>query len=206
MSTTFAVKDGKFIAVGSEKDILDHYDATENIDAEGHAVYLGFNDGHSHFLFYGTGLLRWGDLVETKSFDDVLKVVAYHQKQFPSEWILGRGWDQNDWNNEAYPTKAKLDVLFPNHPVVLTRIDGHAVLANSKALKVAGITAKTNIDGGEVVLENGQPTGVLIDNAAERMISFIPVLSKEEKTKALLEAQKNCFLCPGIDYGYQYRA
>ena len=192
-ATAFAVKDGKFIAVGSDQDIMEHYDAPENIDAKGNAVYPGFNDGHSHFLSYGTGLLRWADLVGTKSFDEVLKLVSNHQKQFPSEWILGRGWDQNDWKDESYPTKAKLDVMFPNNPVVLTRIDGHAVLANSKALKIAGITAKTNIDGGEVVLENGQPTGVLIDNAAEKMLSFIPALSKDEKTKALLEAQKNCF-------------
>lgn len=193
IATAFAVKDGKFIGVGSDSYILEKYEAPKVIDAGRKSIYPGFNDGHSHFLAYGTGLLRWADLVGTTSFDDVLKVVRKHQRQYPSEWILGRGWDQNDWKDESYPTKARLDVLFPDHPVVLTRIDGHAVLANSKALEIAGITAKTKIDGGEVVLQKGKPTGVLIDNAAERMLSFIPTLSREEKTKALLEAQTNCF-------------
>jgi hypothetical protein len=193
VATAFAVKDGKFTAVGSDRYIQENYQATEDIDAGGRAVYPGFNDGHSHFLAYGTGLLRWADLVGTDSFDDVLKVVSRHQKQYPSEWVLGRGWDQNDWKEETYPTKTKLDALFPDRPVVLTRIDGHAVLANSKALKIAGITAQTKIDGGEVILQNGQPTGVLIDNAAERMQSYIPALGKEEKTRALLEAQRKCF-------------
>lgn len=193
IAEAFAVKDGRFLAVGSDRDILKHYEARENIDAGGKTVYPGFNDGHSHFLSYGTGLLRWANLAGTRSFDEVLKVVSLHQKQFPSEWILGRGWNQNRWKDKSYPAKGKLDALFPDHPVVLRRIDEHAVVANSKALKIAGITAETKIEGGEVILENNLPTGVLIDNAAERMISFIPALSKEEKTQALLEAQKNCF-------------
>jgi len=86
-----------------------------------------------------------------------------------------------------------LDKLFPGLPVVLVRIDGHAVLASTEALKRAGITAATKIDGGEVVLKNGKPTGVLIDNAADRMRALIPEMGHRQKIKALLEAQKNCF-------------
>lgn len=193
IAEAFAVKDGKFLAVGSNQEILKRFESQENIDAGGKAVYPGFNDGHSHFLSYGIGLLRWANLGGTKSFDEILKVLSQHQKEFPSNWILGMGWNQNDWKDKSFPTKAKLDALFPNNPVVLRRIDEHAVVANSSALKIAGITAKTNIDGGEVILENGQPTGVLIDNAAEKMLSFIPALSQQEKTKALLEAQDKCF-------------
>ncbi len=193
IAEAFAVKDGNFLAVGSNEKILNRYYAKENINAGGKPVYPGFNDGHSHLMYYGVGLLRWADLVGTQSFEEVLKVITHHQKQFPSEWILGMGWNQNDWKDKSYPTKSKLDALFTHQPVVLRRIDGHAVVANSKALHIAGITAKTKIDGGEVILENGQPTGVLIDNAAEKMLSFIPALSKEEKTKALLEAQQKCF-------------
>jgi len=193
MVSAFAVKNGKFIAVGSDKEILSHFEAPEKIDAHGNAIYPGFNDGHSHFLAYGTTLIRWANLVGTSSFDEILKILQTHQKKFHAHWILGRGWDQNDWKIQQYPTKDKLDKLFPDHPVVLTRIDGHAVLANSTALKIAGITAKTHIDGGEVVLKNRQPTGVLIDNAADHMRAFIPEMSRAEKIKALREAQKNCF-------------
>ncbi len=192
-ATAFAVKDGKFIAVGSDNEILSHFEAPEKIDAHDNAIYPGFNDGHSHFLAYGTALIRWANLVGTHSFDEILDLLKIHQKKANAKWILGRGWDQNDWKNQQYPTKEKLDKLFPNHPVVLVRIDGHAVLANTKALNIAGISAKTHIDGGEVVLQNGRPTGVLIDNAADHMRAFIPEMSRAEKTKALLDAQKNCF-------------
>jgi len=193
IAEAIAVKDGKFLAVGSNHEILKRFESQQNIDAGGKAVYPGFNDGHSHFLSYGISLLRWANLVGTHSFDEILTVLLNHHVQYPSEWILGRGWNQNNWKDKSYPTKAKLDALFPHNPVVLRRIDEHAVVANSSALKIAGITAKTNIDGGEVILENGEPTGVLIDNAAEKMLSFIPSLSQQEKTKALLEAQEKCF-------------
>ena len=191
--SAFAVKNGKFLAVGSDNEILSHFEAPEKIDAKGNAIYPGFNDGHSHFLAYGTTLIRWANLVGTSSFDEILKILKTHQQKFRAHWILGRGWDQNDWKVQQYPTKDKLDKLFPDNPVVLSRIDGHAVLANSKALSIAGITAKTHFDGGEVILKSGQPTGVLIDNAADHMRAFIPEMSKAEKTKALLEAQRNCF-------------
>lgn len=191
--SAFAVKDGKFLAVGTNREILDHYKTKQIIDAKGKAVYPGFNDGHSHFLAYGQTLLRWANLVGTKSFDAVLKVLKAHQQKYPEKWILGRGWDQNDWAIQKYPTNEKLDSLFPGHPVVLTRIDGHAVLVSSEALKLAGITASTKIDGGEVVLKNGKPTGVLIDNAADRMRALIPEMSRSTKIKALEQAQQNCF-------------
>ncbi len=189
----FAVKDGKFLAVGSDKEILSHYEAKQMIDAKGNAVYPGFNDGHSHFLAYGQALVRWANLVGTRSFDAVLKILKNHQQEYPEKWILGRGWDQNDWDVQNYPTNEKLDSLFPGHPVVLTRIDGHAVLASSSALRLAGITAATKIDGGEVVLKNGKPTGVLIDNAADSMRALIPEMNKSAKIKALELAQRNCF-------------
>ena len=193
MVSAFAVKDGKFVATGTDKEILDHYEAKQKINARGNAVYPGFNDGHSHFLAYGQSLIRWANLVGTQSFDAVLKVLKTHQKKYPTQWILGRGWDQNDWAVQKYPTNEKLDRLFPGHPVVLTRIDGHAVLVSSEALKLAGITASTKIDGGEVVLKNGKPTGVLIDNAADRIRALIPEMSRDAKIKALELAQKNCF-------------
>ncbi len=191
--SAFAVKNGKFIAMGSDRGMLDKYEAKQKIDAHGKAVYPGFNDGHSHFLAYGQSLTRWANLVGTQSFDEVLKVLKVHQQKYPSTWVLGRGWDQNDWVVQKYPTNEKLNKLFPGQPVVITRIGGHALLASSEALEMAGITASTKIDGGEVVLKNGKPTGVLIDNAADRMRALIPEMSRKAKIKALELAQKKCF-------------
>lgn len=191
--SSFAVKDGKILATGTDDAIASQYDATERLDMHGNVVYPGFNDGHSHFLAYGAGLIRWANLVGTHSFDEVLALVKTHHEKYKSYWILGRGWDQNDWKNNDYPDNTILNKLYPDNPVVLTRIDGHAVLANAKALELAGITASTKIDGGDIVLKNGKPTGILIDNAAERVQAKIPELNKEDKTKALMEAQQNCF-------------
>ncbi|MBN2615203.1 MAG: amidohydrolase [Bacteroidales bacterium] len=191
--TAFAVKDGKVLTTGSDKAILDQYEAPEQINEQGRAVYPGFNDGHSHFLSYGMSLIRWADLVGTQSFEEVLDKVKAHHDQLKSFWILGRGWDQNDWKNTDYPDNTLLNRLYPNNPVVLTRIDGHAVLANAKALELAGITPQTKIEGGEIVLDHGKLTGVLIDNALDIVQMVIPEATQEEKTKALLEAQRNCF-------------
>jgi predicted amidohydrolase YtcJ len=108
-------------------------------------------------------------------------------------WIVGRGWDQNDWDIKEYPTNEKLNSLYPNTPVFLKRIDGHAALVNETALRLAGINEKTKISGGEFILKDGKLTGVLIDNAVDLVSKVIPPPSKEQIQKALLAAQKNCF-------------
>lgn len=189
-----AVKDGKILAVGSTDEITSKYNTGQVYDMDGKAVYPGFIDAHCHFLGYGTGLLRRANLVGTTSYDDVIERVKAHHKKFPEAfWIEGRGWDQNDWEVKAFPTKEKLDDAFPDNPVYLTRIDGHAALANSKALELAGVVATTNMDGGDVILKNGKPTGVLIDNAMELVSSIIPEPSDEALAAALIAAQENCF-------------
>ncbi len=189
----FAVDKGKFVAVGTVDEIFSSFSSDDIVDAKGKFIYPGFNDGHSHFLSYGLAATRYANLVGTSSFDEVVELVKAHHNKYPGEWILGRGWDQNDWADISFPTKEKLDKAFPNTPVVLTRIDGHAVLANSEALERAGIDGNSKVYGGEVVLQNGEPTGVLIDNAIGLVRSIIPDFSKKEKTQALLLAQKDCF-------------
>lgn len=194
MAGAMAVKDGKILAVGSEKDILGKYGSDRIIDLNGKPVYPGFIDAHCHFLGYGTGLLKQVDLVGTISFDEILEKVKAHHEKYPSNfWIEGRGWDQNDWAEKTFPTRDKLDLLFPENPVILTRIDGHAALVNKKALELAGIDAKTKIEGGDVILKNGKPTGVLIDNAIELVTAIIPPPDVQQLTDALLAAQTNCF-------------
>ncbi len=194
IANAMAIKDGKILATGTENDILGEYDAPLISDLSGLPVYPGFIDAHCHFYGYGLGLLKRADLVGTTSFDEILEILKTHQQKFPSTyWIEGRGWDQNDWEVKEFPTREKLDKLFPNNPVILTRIDGHAALVNGKALEIAGITAKTKVDGGDVILKNGQPTGVLIDNAIELVTDQIPEPDAEQIADALLAAQKNCF-------------
>ncbi len=194
MAEAMAVKDGIIQAVGNENEILGKYEPTHVYDLGGKAVYPGFIDAHCHFLSYGIGLLKRADLVGTNSFEEVIERVKNHHQKFPSAfWIEGRGWDQNDWLVKEFPDKNKLDELFPDNPVILTRIDGHGALVNSKALNMAGITASTKIEGGDVILKNGEPTGILIDNAIELITDIIPNPDNKQLAEALEVAQTNCF-------------
>ena len=187
-----AIHDGNVVALGSNENVLSSYSSSGLIDLEGKNVLPGLIDPHCHFYGYGMSL-RNADLRGTSSWEEVLEVVQKHQKANPTGWVLGRGWDQNDWEKKDYPTNEKLDALFPDQPVALTRIDGHAVIANSAALKVAGFNSETLIDGGEVVLEGGELTGVLIDNAVDSLKRLIPEPTSEEQKTEILKAQENCF-------------
>jgi predicted amidohydrolase YtcJ len=201
---SFAVKDGKFIAVGKNEDILNHFEAKEMIDAKGQAVYPGFIDSHCHFYGYGKGLQEL-DLTGTKSFEEVVEKVKEYSKTNTNEWIIGRGWDQNDWDVKEFPSRKKLDSLFPSIPVFLKRIDGHAALANAEALKRGNIKKWIRIEGGTIVTNPDikykditnipfeSLTGVLIDNAVDLVETIIPKPNKENIFKSLLLAQKNCF-------------
>jgi len=169
----FAIKDGKIIAVGTTKEIQDKYAATFINDAKGKTIVPGFIDAHCHF--YGLGLQQQKvDLTETKSFDEVIKRIVDFQKENNATYITGRGWDQNDWEVKEFPTKEKLDELFPTTPIVITRIDGHALLANQAAIDLAGITIKTPFSGGEILQKNGKLTGIFIDAPMELIEAKIP--------------------------------
>lgn len=202
-----AIKDGKIVDINNNKEILQKYTSDNITDLNGKAVFPGFIDAHCHFYGYGKGLNEL-DLVGTKSFDEVIdRTVSYAKEMnfYPEVnnnetkkinekeiWIIGRGWDQNDWESKQYPTKKILDSLFPSRPVILTRIDGHAALANEAALKQANLSAKTKIKGGELLMTDNKLTGILIDNAVDLVTEKIPKPSKEQIKKALLKAQKNC--------------
>lgn len=188
----FAVDKGKFVSVGTTSEINSKYSADTSIDLNGKFVFPGFIDAHCHFVGYAKNLSIC-DLTGTHSFEEVLLKITTFNKNNPSEWILGRGWDQNDWENKTFPTKDKLDELFPDIPVAITRIDGHAALVNSVVLSRAGINSKTKIEGGEIVLTNDEPTGILIDNAMTLYENLIPVPSKNELSKLLIKAQESCF-------------
>jgi len=192
IARTLVVANGKILAVGGD-ELAQKYTASQVIDANGAYVYPGFYDAHCHFLSYGLSKLQRADLVGTKSFDEVLERVAEHAAKTDDGWIEGRGWDQNDWEVKAFPDRKKLDVLFPDRPVILTRIDGHAALVNGEALRRAGITADTKVVGGEVLLVDGEPSGILIDNAIDLVSEQIPGNSPALQSAALIKAQEDCF-------------
>ena len=188
----FATKDGKIIDVGTTLEIQSKYAATFINDAKGKTVIPGFIDAHCHF--YGLGLQQQKvDLTGTKSFDEVLQKIIDFQKEKNVSYITGRGWDQNDWEVKEFPSKDKLDELFPNTPVAITRIDGHALLANQTAINLAGVTTKTPFSGGEIHQKNKKLTGIFIDNPMELIESKIPSPSKSEQIQALKDAEKISF-------------
>ncbi|SDC56008.1 amidohydrolase [Pedobacter soli] len=188
----FAVKDGKILNLGKTSEIRGKYEAKAEINAEGKVVYPGFIDAHAHFFGYGQSL-QTADLRETKSWDDVLNRLVAFAKTHPDGWLIGNGWDQNDWENKAFPTNQKLTELFPNRPVFLNRIDGHAAIANQKAFDDAGIKTAQKLTGGDMLTENGKLTGVLIDNAVALVESKIPSPDAKQAEKIFTDAQRNCF-------------
>lgn len=191
----FAIKDGKFLEIGSSKDIQDKFTSDHIIDANGKTVVPGFMDAHCHFL--GLGLNQQSvDLVGTKSFEEIVQRISDFQNEKNLDFIKGRGWDQNNWEVKEFPNKLLLDALYPDTPIVLTRIDGHAILANQAALDLGNVTINSKVEGGEVIIENGDLTGVLVDNAIGLVTSHWPEESQQETINALMDAQKIC-----LDYG-----
>ena len=187
----FAVKDGKFLEVGSSDDILAKYEAPTIEDADGQTIVPGFIDAHCHFL--GLGYNQQAvDLVGTTSFDEVVQRVTDFQNKNNLDYIVGRGWDQNDWEEKEFPDNKLLNALFPNTPIVLTRIDGHAILCNQAALDLGEVIVNSNIEGGEVVVKDGNLTGVLVDNAEMLVMNYWPEISRDDTVKALLDAQQIC--------------
>ena len=191
----FAVRDGRFIGVGSSEEIQRDYSSEEVLDVNGKTIIPGLIDAHCHF--YGLGLNQLKvDLVGTESFEEILERLDAFYKENPGNYLLGRGWDQNDWEVKEFPTKEELDARFPDIPVVLERVDGHAYLVNQKALDLAGINAETNPDDGEVVRIDGEETGVLVDGPMFMIDKILPAPDLATKIRALQQAEEICF-----DYG-----
>lgn len=192
MVDAIAIDKGKIKETGLKDDILDDFQAKEVVDLHGATIFPGFIDSHCHFYGYATDLLKC-DLYGTTSFEDVISRVQKYSTTNRFDWVLGRGWDQNDWTNKIYPSKEKLDSLFPDTPVFLMRVDGHAALCNTKALTIAGINQGTKVEGGEIIRKDGKLTGLLIDNAVDIVKKNIPEFTSELIEQALMQAQTNCF-------------
>ncbi len=186
-----AVRAGRVQFVGSEREALAlKGPSTQIVNARGNTVIPGMVDAHAHLLGLGFALERV-DLTGTSSYDEVIARVVARGKDIPAgRWILGRGWDQNDWGDTRFPTHDALSRALPNNPVALTRVDGHALLANAAAMRAAGVTAATkDPTGGRIErVANGDPAGVFIDNAKALIERVVPAPSRDDVRKATLGA------------------
>jgi hypothetical protein len=179
-----AIRDGKIVAVGPENEILNGYKSPSIYDMEKKHVYPGFIDAHGHLLGYSL-MKNDLDLVGTTSWNEIVEKCKNFPIKRASGWLVGRGWDQNDWvtqsegnvRQDGIPTNAALNSLFPQIPVVLIRIDGHAAIANNEAMKRAGVMVAD---------------GILLDNDMTAVLNAIPKHSKKEKAELLLEGQQDC--------------
>ncbi|HMX79492.1 MAG TPA: amidohydrolase family protein [Ferruginibacter sp.] len=193
LAEAMAIRDGKIIAIGTNDDILKEYESDKMEDAGGKTILPGFIDAHAHFVGYGFSLQKV-DLVGTTSWEDVLTRCGDFAKALkPGQWLTGRGWDQNDWTQKEFPTNEKLNALFPDRPVLISRIDGHAAIANQQALDIAGLKPGDKLEGGEIEVKDGKLTGILVDNAVDLVSAKIPAPTDAEGKDALMKAQRNCF-------------
>lgn len=184
------VREGRIAAVGGA-DLLRDWSSDQVLDAQGRWIYPGFLDPHSHLVAY-SNTLAMADLTGARSWDEAMDRLLAHHQRHPDGWLQGRGWDQNRWPGQAYPTRERLDQAFPRRPVYLTRVDGHAAVANAAALALAGAGPETRVDGGELVIADGRLTGLLIDNAINLVKLIIPPPDRAAREQALLQAQANC--------------
>ncbi|MBR5287126.1 MAG: amidohydrolase [Clostridia bacterium] len=188
--SAFAVEDGKFIFAGTDAQAAE-IDADDRVDLGGAFVCAGFNDSHMHVLNYGQSLTVAPLYAHTSSLEDVIACLK-ETKPGRGGWILGRGWNQDFFSGEKkMPTRWDLDKVSREHPVVATRACGHALSVNSCALELLGITADAKqMDGGEIVMENGEPNGVFLDNAMDLVLDQIPAPGREEVKDMLRAAMK----------------
>jgi len=186
---------GRIVAIGTSEELLRGLSPkTVQVNLRGRTVIPGLTDAHAHFGGYAEES-AWIDLTATSSLADILVLVsAKVSSGGEGAWILGRGWDQNDWPEAQYPDKAALDAIAPRTPVLLVRVCGHAAYVNSAALRIAGVTRDTADPPGGKILRgaDGEPNGILIDDAKDLVSSRIPQLTREQRKRLLTAASERC--------------
>lgn len=199
--TTFeamAVRDGKILDTGTLANLKSKYSDFSLTDLKGVHVTPGLIEAHAHFM--GTGFKNLIlDLVNTKDLEEIKSMAKIRLQKLNGPWLVGRGWDQNDWPVKNFPTKNDLDEVSSTIPIYMERIDGHAGWANSKALELAGITNQTPDPAGGKILrdDQGEPTGILIDNAMGLVEEQIPEATRAEREEAFVESQNEL-----LKYGF----
>lgn len=187
-------QEGRLLAVGGSKELLARYPDARHIQAPGKTVIPGLIDAHGHVMGLGYALTR-ADLVGARDKAEVIARLKIYEKQLPpGAWLLGSGWDQNDWPDKAFPSAADLDAAFPERPVWLERVDGHAGWANSAALRAAAAKAGKTLQGdwqpagGRIERRDGQPNGVLVDAAMALVNAAVPAPDEALREQALTKA------------------
>lgn len=191
--SAIAFRDDKITKLFSNEEHINMQDGWKVIDGQGATLLPGLIDAHGHVLNYGQSLMT-ADLVDSRSEKEAVERTIEYAKNNPSQsWFTGRGWNQVQWDKKSFPTKKSLDVAFPDKPVWLSRVDGHAGWANSKAMELAGITRQTKSpEGGSIITDsNGEPTGVFIDNAMALIEKNIAALTIEQQKDILLKAMNS---------------
>jgi hypothetical protein len=189
-----AIMDDKIVGVGTTAGIQARFRSSRVIDLAGKPVFPGFIDSHAHIEGLGSLLMNL-DLTQTRSLEQIQELVRRRVSEVqPGIWVRGRGWDQNRWEVKEFPTHEVLDVVAPNVPVYLNRIDGHAVWVNKRVLEIAGVTARTpDPEGGLVVRDDsGEPTGIFVDRAVDMLDAALPDPSEAERTEAIERAVHAC--------------
>ena len=186
-----AFKNGKIIDIGKTHQILNKYQSKNKLDLQGKIAYPGFIDAHCHFLYYGLQLAMV-DLSSANSFEEIIEILKKNNDKNDGDWLIGYGWDQNQWKDKNWPNNELLNKNFNNINVVLNRIDGHAIMVNETAIKTAKVPTDTVVSGGYIEKINGKVTGLFMDNAMSLILEKIPEANEEQKKKALLKAQQDC--------------
>lgn len=195
-----AIKDGKIVEVGPERQILNKYSADEYIDVQGKDIYPGWTDAHAHIMSYARLKLSV-DLVGCSSYEEMLIRIEKYQSKYDRPFIIGRGWDQSLWGEDELPNNHKLNELFPDIPVCLFRIDGHALLANDYLIEKSDVTNKFKSDielnqGGFYYVYNDdgdKHTGVFVDNAMNPILDILPDFPKAELKEKISDIQNELF-------------
>jgi len=207
ITNAIVVDKGKIVATGNFETLKKQYKPDSILDYSNKYIYPGLIDAHCHFFGYGEMLEnQW--LGGARSWKEVVEQLKKNYQHHPTNWILGRGWDQNQWDEKSMPDRELLDQYFPDVPVYLVRVDGHCAVVNSKALQMANVTENTKINGGKIELRDGKPSGLLFDNAKEYMRSFVPKPSDADLERQLLRAQADCYgvgLTSVTDAGLPFR-
>ena len=182
---------GRLLATGQAQDLVRRYPQGKHVALPRATVIPGLIDAHGHVMGLGWSLLQ-ANLVGTGSKQEVLaRLQAFEKTLAPGAWLVGSGWDQNDWPDKAFPTAADLDAAFPDRPVWLERVDGHAGWANSAAIRLAAarqaslLDAQWQPEGGRVERQDGRPAGVFVDGAMPLVTAVIPAPDQATREKAL---------------------